>query len=199
MELSNFSEKTIAIMVASGFDETEFIAIQRAMMSAGAKLRIVSREAGLTNAWNGTGWGMSYPADSTLSTALAIDYDALIVPAGNRHVESLKNEVHAKRVLRAFLREDMPVLLQGDAVALLSLIDEAAERPKTGSDGSAPVIDRNLVTVSVHHNLLQALSIRLSRPGRTCPSQCHSMHSLIQLPEKQFLISRQHSSWHVGW
>ena len=91
MQLSNFSGKTIAIMVASGFDETKFIAIQRAMMNAGAKLRIVSRESGLTNAWNGTGWGMSYPADSTLSTALAIDYDALIVPSGNRHVESLKN------------------------------------------------------------------------------------------------------------
>ena len=45
MELSNFSEKTIAIMVASGFDETGFIAIQRAMMESGAKLRIVSREA----------------------------------------------------------------------------------------------------------------------------------------------------------
>ena len=88
MKLSNFSGKTIAIMVASGFDEVGFIAIQRAMMNAGAKLRIVSREAGLTNAWNGTGWGMSYPADATLSTALAIDYDALIVPAGNRHVEA---------------------------------------------------------------------------------------------------------------
>ena len=75
MKLSNFSGKTIAIMVASGFDETGFIAIQRAMLNAGAKLRIVSREAGLTNAWNGTGWGMSYPADSTLSTALAIDLD----------------------------------------------------------------------------------------------------------------------------
>ncbi|MDP4925741.1 MAG: hypothetical protein NWR44_07955, partial [Alphaproteobacteria bacterium] len=50
MKLSNFSGKTIAIMVASGFDETGFIAIQRAMLNAGAKLRIVSREAGLTNA-----------------------------------------------------------------------------------------------------------------------------------------------------
>ena len=157
MKLSNFSGKTIAIMVASGFDEACFIAIQRAMMNAGAKLRIVSREAGLTNAWNGTGWGMSYPADATLSTALAIDYDALIVPTGNRHVESLKNEVHAKRVLRAFLREDMPVLLQGDAVTLLSLIDEAAERTKAGSDDSAPVVDRNLVTVSAASEQLEEL------------------------------------------
>jgi protease I len=158
MKLSNFSGKTIAIMVASGFDEAGFIAIQRAMMNAGAKLKIVSREAGLTNAWNGTGWGMSYPADATLSTALAVDYDALIVPAGNRHVESLKNEAHAKRVLRAFLREDMPVLLQGEAGSLLSLIDEAADRTPAAADDNAPIVDRNLVTIAAASEQLVELS-----------------------------------------
>ena len=155
MKLANLSGKTIAIMVASGFDETGFIAIQRAMMQAGAKLRIISREAGLTNAWNGASWGMSYPADSTLSNALAIDYDGLIVPAGKRHIDTLQNEAHAKRVLRAFLREDMPVLLQGEATALLQLIDEAANRPHATADGAAaddaktaPVVDGRLVTVA---------------------------------------------------
>ena len=63
MQLSNLTGKTVAIMVASGFDEDTFIAIQRAMMSVNAKLRIISRDAGLTNAWNGSGWGMSYPVD----------------------------------------------------------------------------------------------------------------------------------------
>ena len=142
-------------MVASGFDETGFIAIQRAMMQAGAKLRIISREAGLTNAWNGSGWGMSYPADSTLSTALAIDYDGLIVPTGKRHIDTLQNEAHAKRVLRAFLREDMPVLLQGEATALLQLIEGAAARPHATADeaaaddaNAAPVVDGRLVTVA---------------------------------------------------
>jgi hypothetical protein len=70
----------------------------------------------------------------------------------------LKNEVHAKRVLRAFLREDMPVLLKGDAVALLSLIQETAERTKAESDDSAPVVDRNLVTVSAVSEQLEGLS-----------------------------------------
>ena len=42
MKLAHLSGKTIAIMVASGFDETGFIAIQRAMMDAGAKLKIIS-------------------------------------------------------------------------------------------------------------------------------------------------------------
>ena len=150
MKLANLSGKTVAIMVASGFDETGFIAIQRAMMQAGAKLRIISREAGLTNAWNGTGWGMSYPADSTLSTALAIDYDGLIVPAGKRHIDTLQNEAHAKRVLRAFLREDMPVLLQGEATALLQLIDDAADRPHATADdaNAAPLVDGRLVTAA---------------------------------------------------
>ena len=128
MDLSKFAGKTIAIMVSNGFEEIGFIAIQRAMMNAGAKLKVVSRETGLTNAWSGNGWGMSYPADSTLSTALAIDYSALIVPAGPRHVEGLKSEAHAKRVLRAFLREDMPVLLQGEAVEMIELIEEASSR-----------------------------------------------------------------------
>ena len=106
MQLSNFTGKTVAIMVASGFDEDMFIAIQRAMMSVNAKLRVISRDAGLTNAWNGSGWGMSYPVDSTLSTTLAVDYDALIIPTGERHVTTLEAEAHAKRLVRAFTREE---------------------------------------------------------------------------------------------
>ena len=149
MKLAHLSGKTIAIMVASGFDEIGFIAIQRAMMQSGAKLKIVSREAGLTNAWNGTGWGMSYPVDATLSTALAIDYDGLIIPAGKRHIETLENEAHAKRVLRAFLRENMPVLLLGDAAAMLQTVDGAANRPHAMANAAseALVVDGRLVTI----------------------------------------------------
>ena len=149
MSLSHFTGKTIAMMLASGFNEAGFIAIQRAMMTAGAKLKIVSREAGLTNAWNGSGWGMSYPADATLSTTLAVDYDALIVPAGQRHVDALQNEVHAKRVLGAFLRANMPVLLQAEALHLLQLIDGGESRTIAGDQDNLPVIDNNLVTISV--------------------------------------------------
>ena len=129
MQLSNLTGKTVAIMVASGFDEDMFIAIQRAMMSVNAKLRVISRDAGLTNAWNGSGWGMSYPVDSTLSTTLAIDYDALIIPSGERHVTTLETEAHAKRLIRAFTREGMPVLALGDARALLELVDIAIPEP----------------------------------------------------------------------
>ena len=134
MQLSNFTGKTVAIMVACGFDEDTFIAIQRAMMSVNAKLCVISRDAGLTNAWNGSGWGMSYPVDSTLSTTLAIDYDALIVPSGERHTTTLAPEAHTKRLMRAFTREDMPVLLLDEAISLLELTD-TGEPTRDGDTG----------------------------------------------------------------
>ena len=96
------------------------------MLAANAKLKIISKDAGLTNAWNGTGWGMSYPVDPTLSTTLAVDYDALIIPQGERHIEKLSTEVHAKRILRAFLRENMPVLILADAIKILDIVDTRA-------------------------------------------------------------------------
>ena len=174
MKLAHLGGKTIAIMVASGFDETGFIAIQRAMMEAGAKLKIVSREAGLTIAWNGTGWGMSYPADETLSTALAIDYDGLIIPAGNRHIDTLENEAHAKRVLRAFLREDMPVLLQGGATAMLQLVDGAADRlhATTGEPCGAPVVDGRLVTIAAARDDLAELEAFDAAVGSVVDESC---------------------------
>ena len=142
MRMSNFAGKTVGLMVAGGFDEATFVAVQKAMLAVGAKLKIISRDVGLTNAWNGTGWGMSYPVDSTLSTTLAVDYDALIVPHGSRHIEKLSTEVHAKRILRAFLREEMPVMIIGDAIAILDIVEVA--RPECG-EGEAAVRVENLV------------------------------------------------------
>ncbi|NCF48770.1 MAG: peptidase, family C56 [Bacteroidetes bacterium] len=145
MQLSNLSGNTIAIMVASGFDEAVFIAIQRAMMSVNAKLRVVSRDAGLTNAWNGTGWGMSYPVDATLSTTLAVDYDALIIPAGERHVATLTGEAHAKRLLRAFTREGMPVLALNEGTQILELVDVTLTAPAAGE---AVVVDGKIAVAT---------------------------------------------------
>ena len=174
MKLANLSGKTIAIMVASGFDETGFIAIQRAMMEAGAKLKIVSREAGLANSWNGTGWGMSYPADATLSTALAIDYDGLIIPAGKRHIATLENEAHAKRILRAFLREGMPILLQGNATSLLHSVVGAADRSYATADdvSIAPVVDGCLVTTAAARDDLAELEAFNAAVGSVIDESC---------------------------
>jgi protease I len=105
---------------------------------------------------------------------LAIDYDGLIVPAGKRHIDTLQNEAHAKRVLRAFLREDMPVLLQGEATALLQMIDGAADRPHAAADdaNAAPVVDGRLVTVATASAELPELQAFDAAVGAALDESC---------------------------
>jgi len=115
---SPFDGKTIAILVGSGFEEKPFVALQRALTAAGAKVKVISRDTGLTNGWADGAWGLSYPVDAHVSDTLAVDFDALVVPEGKRHVEILLNEAHAKRITSAFIRENVPSLFIGSGMDL---------------------------------------------------------------------------------
>ena len=82
MTKTTLSGQKIAIMVAAGFDEKNFIEIQRMLMGQNAHLKVISASTGLVQGWTGTQLGMSYPVDSQLSETLAVDYEALIIPSG---------------------------------------------------------------------------------------------------------------------
>ena len=86
--------------------------------------------------------GHVYPVDGTLSTTLAVDYDALIVPAGERHVATLSGEAHAG-VFFAPSPANMPILLLDDAGSLLDLVDIAAPAI---DDGASHAVAGRLVT-----------------------------------------------------
>ena len=115
---SPFDGKTIAILVGSGFEEKPFVDLQRALASAGATVKVISRDTGLTNGWADGTWGLSYPVDAHISETLAVDFDAVVIPDGKRHTDILLNEAHARRVATAFLRENAPALLIGSGVEL---------------------------------------------------------------------------------
>ena len=117
--LSILSGKTIAVVVSSGFEERPLIDLQRALLSLGSVVRIISGDVGTTNAWDGSSWGLSYPVDAPLAESLAVDYDALIIPHGTRHTELLKNEAHGRRLIGAFLNERVPSLIIGSGFDVL--------------------------------------------------------------------------------
>ena len=118
MQTATLSARKLALMVANGFDETQFVELQKLSMQNNAVLKIVSATSGLVNSAAESGMPMSYPVDASLSETLAIDYDALILIEG-KHLETLKDEPHAGRIIRAFLRSEMPVLSVGSASELL--------------------------------------------------------------------------------
>ena len=147
MAKTTLAGKKIAIMVAAGFDEKNFIEIQKMLMSQNAQLKVISPSTGLVQGRTLEQLGMSYPVDSQLSETLAVDYDALVIPSGEPHLATLSEELHGARIIKAFLRENMPVLAQGDALNLISEIDVSIQADLIREQGD---IGRNNRLLWVH-------------------------------------------------
>ena len=145
MSVHALSQKKIALLACSGFDEQPFVALQQALVAAGASVKVISRDHGLTNGWANGVWGLSYPVDGALSETLAIDYDVMVVPTGERHTALLLNDPHGRRIINAFLREDVPSLIVGSAVDSLAEKDMLDGFNRTDDD---LCVDKNLVMAS---------------------------------------------------
>ncbi len=126
--------RKIAVLISNGFNENEFLSIQKAMLAEGASLRIVSTDSGLVNGWDGKGWGHNFAIDAQLNSALGIDYDAVIIPGGQRSLDKLKLTAHSRRFIGSFLAAMKPVICMGDAVQLLAQTDHVTGKTVAGPE-----------------------------------------------------------------
>ncbi len=131
----------VAVLMSNGFNETEFLMIQKAMIEQGAALRIVSTDSGLVNGWDGKGWGHNFAIDAQLNTALGIDYDALIIPGGQRSIDKLKLTAHSRRFIGSFLAAMKPVVCMGEAVQLLAHTDHLSGKTVSGPESKKGVVE----------------------------------------------------------
>jgi protease I len=127
--------KTIAVLIASGFEEIQMTDSQRALLTLGATIKLVGPE-GLANGWHGDSWGHYFPVDAQISTMLSADYDMLIVPGGGRSLIKLAQSPHTKRVVAAFIDDQKPVALVGEGVEVLAIVDRAKGLTVTGTPDS---------------------------------------------------------------
>lgn len=133
----------IAILVANGFDEENFLAAQKAVLEMGATVRLISSNQGLVNGWNGASWGHNYAVDEPLNTALGVDYSGLIIPGGQRSVEKLKLTAHTRRFIGSFMAADKPVAVMGDGVMLMALTEQAMDRKVTGDAACRDMVEQS--------------------------------------------------------
>ena len=132
----------IAVLVANGFDESNFLAAQKTLIELGATVRIISSNQGLVNGWDGSGWGHNYAVDEPLNTALGVDYAALVIPGGQRSVEKLKLTAHTRRFIGSFMASNKPVAVMGDAVTLMALTEQVTGRNVTGPMESREMVEQ---------------------------------------------------------
>lgn len=128
------SRRRVAILVANGSVEGDVTAAQRALLNAGASVRIISTENGLVNSWTGAGWGLNFAVDEPLNKALAAEYDVLFIPSGERAMEKLKLTAHTKRFISGFLATGKPACVMGEGVALLGYFNLAHEMQVSASE-----------------------------------------------------------------
>ncbi|NQZ13340.1 MAG: DJ-1/PfpI family protein [Alphaproteobacteria bacterium] len=124
----------VAVLVANGFEETQFIAMQRRLQEMGASLKIISTNQGLVNGWNGSGWGHNFAVDAQLNTALGVDYDALVIPGGSRSMEKLKLTAHTRRFIGSFMAAQKAVAVMDDALHLMAFAEQLDGHTVAGND-----------------------------------------------------------------
>ncbi len=123
----------VAIIMASGFEETEMTEAQRALLKAGATVKTISTDQGLANGWHGKGWGHFFPIDLQIGDVLGADFDALVLPGGERSVNKLSLNPHTKRIVGHFLDAGKPIAAIDQGVGLL-----AQARKLNGRQMTAP-------------------------------------------------------------
>lgn len=106
---TDLSNKKIAVLVAGGFEESEYVQPVEALKSAGATVETISLKSGKVKAWNGEDWGKEYTVDKVVGEADAQDYDALVLPGGVMNPDYLRTNEQAVAFAGGFFEDNKVV------------------------------------------------------------------------------------------
>ena len=101
--------KTVAILVADGFEQVEMTKPRQALDEAGAQTKIVSLKAGKIQGMNHADKGDKFDVDLTLDQARPEQFDALLIPGGLYNPDAMRTNEKAHNFARHFFRESKPV------------------------------------------------------------------------------------------
>jgi protease I len=101
--------KTVAMLVADGFEQIELESPKKALEEAGARVEIISPMPDRVKGWQHTEWGDEFPVDMRLEDADPEDYDALVLPGGVMNPDHLRMDTDALQFVRQFFEAGKPV------------------------------------------------------------------------------------------
>lgn len=116
---SQLMGQNVMFLVANGFVEKDLLSLQRAFIGNGATVKMVSSEKNLVNGFNGDEWGLTFPVEQSIDSALAADFDAVVIVGGEQSVARLIQNAHTQRIVEAFIETEKPVIVLNEAVDLV--------------------------------------------------------------------------------
>jgi len=152
--------KRIAVVVADGFEQSEFEKPVEALRKAGAMVTVISPEGMEVRAWNHKEWGITVKVDLQIHKAASEDYDALLLPGGVMNPDTLRQDVEVVDFVHEFFSQSKPVaaichgpqlLIEADVVGGRRLTSHPSIRVDLENAGAqwvdeAVVVDEGLVT-----------------------------------------------------
>jgi protease I len=103
------TNKKIAIVVADGFEESEFKKPLEALTEAEAWVEVISLKSGPVKSWSGNDWGEEYNADKSIDEVNADDYDALVLPGGVMNPDKLRTDKRVVSFVTSFIDAGKPI------------------------------------------------------------------------------------------
>lgn len=134
--------KNIAILTANGVNQNDIASMQRALIQKRCFPKVIGAGSRLITSWNDTEWGHNFAMDISVTEALGVDYDVLIIPGGARAIEGLKATEHTKRIINSFIAAGKPMVVMGDAAGLFEYFGLAS-----GADNIRLTVETNEETV----------------------------------------------------
>lgn len=125
MNNAQMTGKKAAIIVENGFCERELVQAEKALIKLGVNPRIISANTALIDAWceekqpNQSHWGQKYASHGLLKDQISSDFDVLVIPAGVRSLNKIRQEPTLKSFISGFLSTGKPVIVYNDAVDIL--------------------------------------------------------------------------------
>ena len=150
--------RTVAILLAPGFEPASVMAAHQALVAAGAVPRLLAARLGAVEAADGD----ALDPDGTFETMPSCLFDAVVVPAGAAAAEALSSLGHAVDFVKDQYRHCKAMLVLGEGAALL----ERAGIPVDGDDAALiradggkpdPAVRAFIEAIAKHRNWDRAL------------------------------------------
>jgi len=107
--MSKLSNKKVAILSESGFEEVELTSPKAALEEAGATVYIISPQDETIRGWDHDKWGKELKVDKNISEASVDDYDALLLPGGVMNPDKLRKNKDAVAFAKTFMESGKPI------------------------------------------------------------------------------------------
>jgi protease I len=106
---NRLSGKKVAILVADGFEQSEFEQPLEALKEEGATVDIISLRKGTVRAWKEKDWADEFEATVAIEDADSNDYDALVLPGGVINPDTLRANKDVVAFVKDFMEDEKPI------------------------------------------------------------------------------------------